>query len=95
MLKVATVLGIAALTATSALADDGYAGHNCGSYKSPQASIPAVNVAEGYTLPATSTTVETVQAPVMLNTSAETYETVQIIPADSYALVDTVALPAQ
>lgn len=84
MLKFATVLSITALAAGSALADDGYGGHNCGAYKSPQASVPSVNTAQTYSLPAT-TTVEVVEAPVVLD-ATETYETVQVVSADAVVL---------
>jgi len=93
MLKFATVLSITALAAGSALADDGYGGHNCGAYKSPQASVPSVNTAQTYSLPAT-TTVEVVEAPVVLD-AAPSFETVQVVSADTYVSGDTMVLPVQ
>ncbi len=84
MLKFATVLSISALAAGSALADESYSGHHCGAYKSLQSSVPSVDTAQGYSLPdaATTTTVETVEAPVLIDTTTS-FETVQVIAEET------------
>ena len=85
MLKFTAVLSITALAAGSALAGDGYGGHECGSYKSPQASVPAAAIAQTQPVPAT---VETVEAPIAIDTT-DSFETVQVI------VTDTVVTPAE